>query len=217
MRLDHVERGLENLQRDFPLQARISNEPELIQRTYTQILRFWIVRSTPPSAQHFPEATLRRLIALDAVVSSAEGLGAYPFSAKETSIRVAHGKHRPTFAMCAVDALAIPLFWKSLVRLESRCHACGVGIELDLGPCVDSPCAVDAPFVFMHFLNRQTRTEHPACSGLCTAIYFLCPDCARNLIDAVYTLQEAQCIGQMFFAFQTTLLQAFPERPENGS
>lgn len=56
MRLDHVERGLENLQRDFPLQARISNEPELIQRTYTQILRFWIFRSNPPSAQHFPEA-----------------------------------------------------------------------------------------------------------------------------------------------------------------
>lgn len=210
MRLDHVERGLENLCNDFPLQSRISNEPERVQMIYAQILQFWIIRGSPPLAQHFPEAALQRLITLDAVASSPEGLvGAYPFSAKETSIRVANGKHRPTFAMCAIDALATPLLWNLYVRIESQCHTCGGGVELDLGPSIDSPSAISAPFVSINFLHGKTCAEHPACSGLCTGIYFLCPECARNLTGDIYTLQEAQYISQMFFGFQVTLLQKF--------
>lgn len=76
MRQDHMERGLQNLLREFPLQSR---------EIYAEIIRFWVLHAHPPLAQNYPEIPLQRLRMLDAVAISPEGLiGAYPFSAKET-------------------------------------------------------------------------------------------------------------------------------------
>ena len=58
-------------------------------------------------ASEFPADDLAELEALDAVALSAEGVSAYPFSARDTGISVRlHG--RRVGVMCAIDALAIP-------------------------------------------------------------------------------------------------------------
>ncbi|WP_241780903.1 organomercurial lyase, partial [Acidithiobacillus thiooxidans] len=210
MRQDHMERGLQNLLREFPLQSRVMNEPEPVQKIYAEIIRFWVLHAHPPLAQNFPEIPLQRLRMLDAVAISPEGLiGAYPFSAKETPIRVSNGKHQSIFAMCAIDALAIPFLWNAPIEIESACHDCAVAIKWGLDPNGDSPDIIGAPYVAMGHLDGKTCAEQPACSGLCTGIYFLCTACARNLTMAIYPLQEAQYISQMFFGFQVALLQKF--------
>lgn len=218
MQIEKIENGLRNLQADFPLEARILQEPVEIQATYVRAIRYWIDHDRPPPPKLFPEDRMQRLATLDALVVTAEGIGVYPFSAQETDIRLSNGTHKPISAMCAVDALAIPALWQSLARLDTQCHACHRPITFDIGPGSRPRPEAETPEVYIHLRNRQSRAEQPACSSLCTRIYFLCSQCAAVLpTGSRYTLQEAQIIGQHFFAFQHSLLRAFPNGVEEIS
>lgn len=215
MHVEKIERSLRDLQADFPLEARILQEPIEVQAAYVRALRLWIDHDQPPSTKLLPADRVQRLAALDALVVTTEGIGVYPFSALATGVRLSNATHKPISAMCALDALAIPALWQSLARLDSQCHACHCPIAFDIGPGNTPRFEEEYPEVYIHLRNRQSRAEQPACSTLCTGIYFLCSRCAVMLPPGVgSTLQETQIIGQQFFAFQHALLRAFPGRVE---
>ena len=216
MHIEQIERGLRDLQADFPLEARVLQEPIEVQATYVRALRHWIDNDQPPPTKLLPADRVQRLAALDALVITTEGISVYPFSASATGIRLSNATHKPISAMCAVDALAIAALWQSLARLDTQCHACRCPIAFDIDPGRTPRSEKEYPEVYTHLRNRQSRAEQPACSSLCTGIYFLCSHCAVTLrLAGRFTLQEAQIIGQQFFAFQHALLWVFPDRVEN--
>jgi hypothetical protein len=57
-------------------------------------------------------------------------LAAYPFSATPTAHRVVFDDGRAVFAMCAIDALGIPVMLNENVRIESQCAHCGQDIRI---------------------------------------------------------------------------------------
>ena len=218
MNMEKIERGLRDLRADFPLEDRVLQESIAVQAAYVHALRYWIGHDRPPTAEYLPADAIEHLVSADALVVTTEGVGIYPFSAQETDIRLHNGTHRPICTMCAVDALVIPALWQSQARLETRCHACHRSLSFVVGAGSKPYPDAELSEVYIHLRNRQSRAEQPACGSLCTKIYFLCSHCAAVLPPgARYTLQEAQVIGQQFFAFQHGLLRAFPNGLEEVS
>ena len=216
LHIEKIDRGLRDLHADFPLESGVLQEPIEVQGTYVRALRHWIDHDQPTPPKLLPADRVQRLAALDALGVTAAGIGVYPCSASATGIRLCNGTHTPISAMCAVDALAIAALWQSLARLDTQCHACHCPIVFDIGPGSTPRSEEEYPEVSIHLRSRQSGAEQPACSSLCTDIYFLCSRCAVTLpLGACSTLQEAQIIGQQFFAFQHALLRAVPDRVEN--
>lgn len=206
IRPEHVERGLQRLQQHFPLEARIQGAPERVRTVYGQVLDLWITQGRPPSAPAFPAAVLQTLAALDAVTVGPAGVGAYPFSADPTPVRIHDGRRPPVHAMCAIDALAIPSLWASPVLLEARCGGCDAPITLALDPGQPHEHS-QGPQVAIPPWTAPAQGACPACQALCPAICFLCQRCADGDAEA-YRLHEAQRIALLFFAFQKPLLTA---------
>lgn len=198
-----VTEALNRLRTIFPLEARIAQASVAARACYRAVLQRWAEGATP-QINPAQQAEIRELVGLDALVIGPEGIGCYPFSARDTGIRVEFDG-RPVSAMCAVDALAMARVLDKTTRITAPCHVCGRTLS----------CAVEANGGLTH---DQTEAMHVAwqshaggsscSSSLCRGIYFLCTTCPAPRDAARFTLPQATAIGNAFFSFQRRLLQA---------
>jgi hypothetical protein len=122
--------------------ARLSTEEDQVRR---QVLGSFVSGATPsvlPLAAGLGlnpnrvRAILARLAHADLLVLNNTGdtvLAAYPFSSTPTPHRV-RLIDREVFALCAVDALGIPLMLEQEASISSRCAHCGSPVEVQARP-----------------------------------------------------------------------------------
>ncbi len=197
---------LRRLRAEFPLQLRVENAPEQVQEVYAEILRAWVTEGRVPQENRFPADIVHYLADLDAIVRSPRGLACYPFSTQDTGIDVNWGK-RAVAAMCAIDALAIPILIRNSTSIRTVCAHCGQALEVSVG-ALPSPRAISTfPCeVFVYYGMPANPFGKTCCDGLCTGIVFLCSSCADHTALSVLTMGEAAAVAEDFFAFQMNLL-----------
>ena len=186
----------------FPLEQRLKNATAAQRHAYNTILTAWMGGRTPVAA--LAETTsVQELARLDALVVGTEGIGCYPFSAKESAIQVAFHSVS-VHAMCAFDALAIARLVAMETRITSVCAVCHTHLA----------CTVEANGALPHDQAQAPRViwraearagEHCSLS-LCRYIQFICPNCQAPDSAQLFTLAQASVIGNAFFSFQRTLL-----------
>jgi hypothetical protein len=117
--------------------------PDLLRQFHRYILLYFARTGQPPpqsaiqrvfelSSQGI-EDTLAHLEALGAIYRDAtthEILAAYPFSATPTAHRVVFDDGRAVFAMCAIDALGMPVMLNEEAYIASECAYCGQDIRI---------------------------------------------------------------------------------------
>ena len=194
--------ALASLRSLFPLEQRLKNASPAQRHAYATILTTWMAGRTPV-ADPADATSVQELARLDALVVGAEGIGCYPFSAKESVIQVAFHSVS-VHAMCAFDALAIARLVGAETRITSVCAVCHTTLA----------CSVAANGALSHDQEQAARviwrTEARAgehCSlSLCRYIQFICPSCNAPACAQQFTLAQAAVIGNAFFSFQRTLL-----------
>jgi len=202
--------ALERLRTTFPLEARLSAADAVSRQAYVEVLRHWL-RGTPPPMDLISPTTRTTLTRLDAIVPVGAGIGCYPFSARDTGIRVRMADH-VVFAMCALDALAIARLAGMSTQIDSNCEQCATPVRLR----VEDDGSLDhdqADRVNVAWLSGYARTS--TCSeGLCRSLRFLCPTCQPPAGSDSFTLPQAATLANAFFGFQRKLLQSAVESPE---
>lgn len=196
--------GLQRLRTEFPLETRLQGAPPAARELYGKLLAGWL-SATVPQAAACDREPLDSLQTLDAVVPGPEGIGCYPFSARDTGIRV-QLPGGPVQAMCAIDALAIARLAAAVVTIQASCLICRapLSIRQEANGGLDHDQTEQARVVW-----SVAAGDHGSCSvGLCRRLRFLCKDCAPPADSQCYTLPQAAAIGNAFFAFQSALLPA---------
>src|SRR5262249_13426435 len=80
-------------------------------------------------------AACRTLAAADLIVwqdEQAPIVSAYPFSGSQTAHQVLLGEHRTRYAMCAIDALGMPLMLGQGACIRSTCFFCHTPVTIDI-------------------------------------------------------------------------------------
>lgn len=198
--------ALQKLRGEFPLEERITSAAPAVRAAYAEVLLHWLRTGLPPGMDIAPEPHLKALAAMDAVVLDEHGVSCYPFSARETGIRVLYSG-RSVQAMCAIDALAIPRLMHCASRVTARCAVCRCRVR----------CSFEANGSLAHESAEGVRVAWqprahaggPCCDSLCSGIGFLCKHCAVPEGAASFTLPEAAALGNAFFAFQRRLLDHY--------
>jgi len=200
--------ALERLRAVFPLEARLATADEEIRRGYVEVLEGWR-QGAPPLPDQLDAGARAALLRLDAITLDDHGIGCYPFSARDTGIRVQFANHT-VFAMCAIDALAIARLVSSTTRIDSTCEACKTMIQVRM----EADGSLDHDQVELAQVTWLAgSSEGGSCSEhLCRRLRFLCPHCRPPAGSDGYTLPQAAAIGNAFFGFQRALLQAAPGR-----
>lgn len=201
--------GLQQLRRAFPLQQRIEALVPAERAAYIAILSHWAYAGYGCVATAIPEATLKALVAIDAIVIDGHGVSCYPFSARASGIEVTLGD-RHVYAMCAMDALAIPALMGLAGQITADCTACGRPLNVS----VDALGGVTHVDTSVEVAWRYRRANHSCCGdSLCPDIRFVCRSCTTSPDTLRFTLADAAIIGDLFFAFQRDLLAASPAPP----
>ena len=199
---------LRHLRSAFPLQARLQNEKEEIQAVYARILRTWMATGRAPSTHLFPSITVQRLLELDAVVASQTGLGCYPFSARDTGVRVAY-ENQSTSAMCAIDALAIPALVQDLSVIEARCAHCRQTLVLTVGGQTGRLLSMNPEGIGVRYPKGDGSPRARCSNTLCEGITFLCGACVEPGASDVLAAEDALVVAREFFAFQRQMLTTY--------
>lgn len=176
-----------------------------IQAAYVQVLRHWLERAVPPRTDIVSAAALDALAAMDAIVVDTDGIGCYPFSTRDTGIH-AHIESKSVWAMCALDALAIPRLSHKASRVTARCTVCRCRLTV---PVAANGSVEQAASEGVRVVRGPPGSQDgPCCETLCSAIRFLCKHCSVPSGGESYTLPEAAALANRFFAFQVRLLKA---------
>ena len=198
-------RNLNRLRTEFPLQARMDVADMATRDAYATVLMAWLHDGIAPQPDIIHQDERDKLAALDAVVVTESGLGCYPFSALNTGIEVEFGDFHVS-AMCAIDALAIPVLAQADAVIRSRCRNCDAPLLVKMNGnglvAASSPADVCVEY-------RQLAEEHAhCCSDLCPGIGFLCGTCCEmtSSQDSKMSLEDAATVGHDFFYFQSRLL-----------
>jgi hypothetical protein len=192
--------GLNRLRARFPLEARVRGAPPPLRAAYAQLLGQWR-HAQPPAADALAPDALAALVALDAVVAEEHGFGCYPFTTRDTGLRVTLPAGT-VHAMCAIDALAIARLARERARISANCAECGAPLAF----AVEANGGLDHDQADAAQVLWRGHDAGGACSqSLCRTILFLCTRCAS---PDVYTLPQAAAIGNAFFAFQAALLHS---------
>ena len=198
-----VAEALERLRDDFPLEQRLQKAPEAVRATYVEVLGHWRRTGRPPGADALDGTALEQLAALDAVAHQAHGLGCYPYSAAPAGITVAATGDGPVTAMCAIDALAIPMLSGARSRINAACSHCSQAVALESGP----GGVANTDSIAVHYRPRRAG-GNPCCNSLCDGITFVCAGCAPAGHPDYLGLAEADTVARQFFAFQRVWLDA---------
>jgi hypothetical protein len=118
---------------------------DLNRKAHKAILRYFIETGKPPDVaalQEYLQISRRETIVeiLDGLekdcaiyIDRGKGLiSAYPFSALPTEFIVHLQNGKSVYAMCAVDALGIPLMLRGDSVIETKCHHCGKPIKIEV-------------------------------------------------------------------------------------
>lgn len=201
---NNIFKNVKRLRREFPLQERIETADTATCEAYATVLLAWLQNGSAPQQDIIPAVELGKLLAIDAIVLNGSSLGCYPFSASKTGIRVEYDA-RTVYAMCAIDAFAIPFLAGSSANIHTHCSSCEEPIMVrtdEAGQVKDaSPAGTQVEY-------RQISVQHSACcNDLCPGITFVCPSCASNvhLKNDLMSLEDAAVIGRAFFHFQSCL------------
>src|SRR5574337_600094 len=99
------------------------------------ILKQFIAEGGPIRASEFSPETIARLDEKDlVVVEGGQVRVAYPFSGVPTGFRVVLADGSERYAVCAIDALGIPVLLEQPAVIYSRCHHCREPLELGVNP-----------------------------------------------------------------------------------
>jgi len=138
-RLFEVKSAAELLDAEFiaKWQDRRTIDPEARQ-TYRAILGRFIADGGPVRVEEFPAETRAAVTRLDEkdliLVQDGQVTVAYPFSSTPTAFRVVPPDGRQRYAVCAIDALGIPVLLDQLATIHSRCHHCREPLDLRVKP-----------------------------------------------------------------------------------
>jgi len=202
-------RSLERLRSEFPLEARLANASAPARRTYAKVLARWLDAESAPIATEFPAEDLAELESLDAVAVSAEGVSAYPFSARHTGISVQlHG--RRVGVMCAIDALAVPRLADATVTIEATCEKCQKPIQLQVR--ADGSWTTGGKETIRVRYPERGDPGGPCCGDLCPKIRFVLQGCEADSADEHLNLDEAIAVARGMFAFQEPLVREEAKR-----
>jgi hypothetical protein len=102
------------------------------------ILGRFVAGSGPVKVAEFPADVREAVARLDEkdliFVQDGQVRVAYPFSAAPTAFRVLSTDGRERYAVCAIDALGIPVLLGQPAVVHSRCHHCGEPLDLRVSP-----------------------------------------------------------------------------------
>lgn len=202
-------RMFERLDADFPLGARVRGASAPARQVYANVLVRWLRAQVPPKAIDFPRQELAELAALDAVVPVPAGLSAYPFSAADTGIGVCL-QGRRLGAMCAIDALAVPMLAGEVVTINALCEGCGKAMVIVAHPDGRWEAGSDVPIRVRH---PERRAMSGSCSSdLCPAVRFVLAGCETGDPEDYLDIDEAIAVARGLFAFQVPLILAEQKR-----
>lgn len=200
-----VTRAQQKLADEFPLQTRIEDAHPTLQSTYARILGHWIREAAPPAAGIGSQAVLDALCAMDAIVIGEQGIGCYPFSARQTEIHV-HFAGKSVHAMCAIDALAIPRMVRHAARIIARCVVCRCHLACSLAANGSVEKEHQNPEAARVVWESGAGEGQACCNSLCANINFVCRHCTTSPGALTFSLPQAAAVGNAFFAFQRRLL-----------
>ena len=207
-----VLQALDTLRSLFPLEQRMRNATPAQRHAYASILATWVEGETP-SAGLGDTAGVQELAQLDALVVSAEGIGCYPFSARDSAIQVTFNGVS-VHAMCAIDALAIARLVAAETRVTSACEVCHTPLACEVAANGALPHDQDqAPRVIW---QTKARGGDHCSQTLCRHIRFICSACNAPDTVRLYTLAQATVIGNAFFSFQRALLAGMRAEPPSA-
>lgn len=138
-RLFEVKSAAELLDAEFiaKWQDRRTIDPEA-RSVYRAILDRFIADGGPVRVEDFPaeaRAAVTRLDEKDLVlVQDGQVTVAYPFSITPTAFRVVPADRGERYAVCAIDALGVPVLLDQPVTIHSRCHHCREPLDLRVKP-----------------------------------------------------------------------------------
>lgn len=179
-----------------------------MQDAYGAVLQHWIDHGRAPAAAVIDVDCRAVLDRLDLVVATRQGLGCYPFSSAATGIEVTWGRYTVQ-AMCAIDALAIPMLVERTCRIAARCGECKTPLKLSVAS--DYPPAA-APIKVRYPDPGDAGAAH--CSeSLCRGIDFLCEACGGSEFANLMSLDQASAVARAFFGFQRSRI----DKPAIGS
>lgn len=102
------------------------------------ILDRFIAHGGPVKVAEFPTAVREAIARLDEkdliFVQDGQVRVAYPFSSTPTAFRVVSADGGERYAVCAIDALGIPVLLGQPVTIHSRCHHCREPLDLRVRP-----------------------------------------------------------------------------------
>ena len=201
---ERAPQALRRLRREFPLEARVASLPANLLRAYGTILQSW-AKGEPPGIGIENAALVRELAGLDAILIEDDFASCYPFSVRDTGIRVTVAQ-KSVNAMCAIDALAIPSILVGVGEIEAACAACGTRHACTVGP--DGVVRSGDGQVVIAWSGRLAGSS---CCGrsLCPQIRFQCPGCSVPTGGSQLSIVDGAAVGTAFFAFQRRLLQTF--------
>lgn len=199
-------RVLQKLRAEFPLEERIAGASPTVREAYAEVLLHWLHKGTPPGMDVVPELHLKALAAMDAVVLDERGIGCYPFSAHDTGIRV-HYSGKSVYAMCAMDALAIPRLSRAASWVAAQCVVCRCHLTCAVGE--NGSLENRNPEGIRVALQARAQPGGPCCNSLCAGIRFVCKDCPIPSGATDLPLPVAAALGNAFFSFQRRLLDHY--------
>ncbi len=117
-------------------------------------------------------------------------LAAYPFSAQPTDHIVRFADGHSVYAMCAIDALGMPVMLNADAVIESRCAHCGKEIRV-----------VVRDNALMEYTPQETRVWYMQADACCVAALEQCPSinffCSHEHL-AAWRSQRASERGEEF-------------------
>jgi hypothetical protein len=159
---------------------------------------------------------LAALAAADYLACDAAGrvVCLYPFSvAPTTHVALIDGQRR--YAMCAIDALGIPVMLQRELSIEGRCAVCATAIEVRVKPGAILSATPPATLV----VARRDETE-PAFAACCPFTVFMCgqehADTFLRRIDGAHALTLAAALARAEGIFGGLLTDVLPATRPRG-
>ncbi len=174
-----------------------------VRQVYHHLLVHFFQTGHPPAPENIPGALYLSDSAVERALDQIEAQGgiyrdpttgkilaAYPFSAKPTDHIVRFAGGHSVYAMCAIDALGMPVMLNADAMIESKCAHCGKEIRV-----------VVRDNALMEYTPQETRVWYIQADACCVAALEQCPSinffCSPEHL-AAWRAQNASERGEEF-------------------